>query len=56
MMACPVEGGSIEEYRKGKNSSKITKIWDSMNKRETKSDLKNSKYLNLVKELGMRRK
>jgi MoaA/NifB/PqqE/SkfB family radical SAM enzyme len=53
---CPVEGGSIEEYRKGKNSSKITKIWDSMNKRETKSDLKNSKYLNLVKELGMRRK
>ncbi|MBC8551654.1 MAG: radical SAM protein [Candidatus Brocadiales bacterium] len=48
---CPIEGGSIEEYQKGKDSSKITKIWESMNREDKKIDLNNDKYLNLVKEL-----
>lgn len=50
----PLEGGSINEYKKGIDSYKVKKIWESMNKEQQTPDLNDSRYTKLLSELSVR--
>ena len=55
---CPLGDGSIEAYRTGLNSPKVTKIWASMNKPRGRADKQDGKYrhlLELIEEFAPKR-